>query len=246
MTHDHLSRRGALRALTCCAAAPAAAALLPAAARAQEEAASPGVEPATPGLTPDEALALLRQGNDEFIHDMPYHGTNDRARRLEIAAGQHPFVVLVGCSDSRVSPEILFGRSLGELFIIRVAGNTVDLAALGSIEYAIAELGVPLVVVLGHERCGAVGAAVAVVQENATFPGRIGDMVEPIIPAVLTVRDAEGDLFDNAVTANVRRVVASLTASSNLLQERVDAGTLRIVGARYDLDDGAVAFLEDA
>lgn len=241
MTTD-LSRRRALHTLTCCAALPAAAALAPATARAQE--APPTVEPARPGLTPDEALELLRSGNAAFITDAPYRAANDRARRLEIAAGQHPFVVLVGCSDSRVSPELLFGRGLGELFIVRVAGNTVDLAALGSIEYAVAELGVPLVVVLGHERCGAVAAAVEVVETNATFPGRIGNMIEPIIPAVLAAREQEGDLLANAVVANVRRVAGGLSAASTLLAERVEAGALRIVGANYDLEDGVVEFLD--
>ena len=108
-----------------------------------------------------------------------------RDRRLEIARGQTPFATLVSCSDSRVPPELLFGRGLGELFIVRNAGNTVDTAALGTIEYGVAALGVPLIVVMGHEKCGAVDAAVKVVTENATFPGSIGRMVEPIVPAVL-------------------------------------------------------------
>lgn len=193
-------------------------------------------------LTPDEALALLEAGNAEFLTDAPYRRADTRARRLEIAAAQAPFAVLVGCSDSRVSPELLFGRGLGELFIIRVAGNTVDLAALGSVEYAVSQLGVPLVVVLGHERCGAVAAALAVVETNATFPGRIGDMVEPIIPAVLSARGDEGILLHDAVVANVERVLLGLRQSSPLLQDAEEAGRLRIVGAVYDLDDGRVVF----
>lgn len=196
-----------------------------------------------PGLSPDEALETLKAGNAEFIMDAPYRSTNGRARRLKIAAGQHPFVVLVGCSDSRVSPELLFGRGLGELFIIRVAGNTVDLAAPGSIEFAVDEIGV-LVVVPGHERCGAVAAAVEVVESNATFPGRIGDMAEPIIPAVLSVREAEGDLLAIAVRANVRRLVAGLVQSSVLPEDLIEEGKLKIVGAHYDLDDGVREFME--
>lgn len=243
MTVD-LTRRLAMRALTCCAGLPVVVTLGAGAAHAQDAEGPAVLAPAPAGLTPDEALELLRAGNAEFITDAPFRGAENRARRLEIAAGQHPFVVLVGCSDSRVSPELLFGRGLGELFIVRVAGNTVGIEGLGSIEYAVAEFGVPLVVVLGHERCGAVVAAVEVVENNATFPGRIGDMVEPIIPAVLSVRDQPGDLVANAVRANVRRVAAGLSLASNLLAGLVEEGKLRIVGAHYDLEDGVVEFFD--
>jgi carbonic anhydrase len=151
----------------------------------------------------------------------------------------------LSCSDSRVPPELLFGRGLGELFIIRNAGNTVDTAALGSIEYAVAELGVPLVVVLGHERCGAVDAATKVVKDNATFPGAIGQMVEPIIPAVLKAQGQQGDLLDNAVRENVRRTVTRLRTAETLLTQPLKAKALRVVGARYDLDDGSVDFFDE-
>jgi carbonic anhydrase len=195
-------------------------------------------------LTADQALALLKEGNERFVNgSAPAPSAQSRERRLEIARGQTPFAVLVSCSDSRVPPELLFGRGLGELFIIRNAGNTVDTAALGSIQYAVAELGVPLIVVLGHQRCGAVDAAVAVVERNATFPGSIGQMIEPIVPAVLSARNQPGVLLDNAVRENVRRVVNRLrTFPDAVLQEPLRAGTLKIVGARYDLDDGRVDF----
>ena len=195
-------------------------------------------------LTPDEALALLKQGNDAFVTEAPYRRAEGRERRIDIAAAQHPFAVLVGCSDSRVPPELLFGRGLGELFIVRVAGNTVDQLALGSIEYAVAELGVPLVVVLGHERCGAVAAAVEMVEKGARFPGAIGAVVEPILPSVLSAREQPGDLLDNAVRENVRRVVARLSHAGPILGEPMSAGRLKIVGARYDLDDGDVEFFD--
>ena len=196
-------------------------------------------------ISPDEALKLLKEGNADFTKNTPYHGVQGRERRVEIARGQTPFAVLVGCSDSRVSPELLFGRGLGELFIYRVAGNTVDRAALGSIEYAVAELGVPLVLVLGHERCGAVSAAVSVVEKNTIFPGAIGEMVEPIVPAVLRARSQPGDLLDNAVRENVRGVVVRLRQEGPILANAIGAGKLRIVGARYDLDDGAVDFFDE-
>ena len=166
-------------------------------------------------------------------------------RRLDLASSQEPFAAYVTCSDSRVPPELLFGRGLGELFIIRNAGNTVDTVALGSIEYAVAVLSVPLVVVMGHERCGAVDAATKVVKSNATFPGSIGRMIEPIIPAVLQARDEEGDLLDNSVRANVRRVVQQLrTQTDPIMMEPQRSGKLWVVGAYYDLDDGKVDFFD--
>ena len=196
-------------------------------------------------MTPDQALAALKEGNDKFVTDAPYRQASARERRLEIARGQTPFAVLVSCSDSRVPPELLFGRGLGELFIVRNAGNTVDTAALGSIQYAVAELGVPLVLVLGHEKCGAVDAAVKVVKENATYPGSIGQMVEPIIPAVIKAQGQPGDLLDNAVRENVRRTANRLRTSEVMFTEALKSKKLRIVGARYDLDDGDVDFFDE-
>jgi carbonic anhydrase len=195
-------------------------------------------------MTAAEALALLQRGNADFVADRTRAIPIDRRRRLELARGQKPFAVLVGCSDSRVSPEILFGRGLGDLFIVRVAGNTVDRVALGSIEYALAELGVPLIIVLGHERCGAVQAAVQMVERNLTFPGAIGDMVTPILPAVVKARALPGDLLDNAVRENVKRVVRHLEASSPVVGDALAAGRLKIVGAYYDLDSGRVEFFD--
>lgn len=201
-------------------------------------------------LTPDEALAILKEGHARFLADKPTLSPQDHERRLEIARTQTPFAVVVSCSDSRVPPELLFNCGLGELFIVRNAGNTVDTVALGSIEYAVMVLGVPLVLVLGHERCGAVDAALAVVEKNATYPGSLGQMIEPIIPAVLKARSAGGlegeDLLDAAVRENVRRVVARLRNSEPVLLEPLHAGKLKIVGARYDLDDGTVDFFDTA
>ena len=194
-------------------------------------------------LSPKDALARLKQGNADFLAGKPIEVDTNGKRRLAIARGQHPFAVLVSCSDSRVPPEVLFGRGLGELFIIRNAGNTVDTVAMGSIEYAIAQLGVPLIVVMGHERCGAVAAATEVVLNNAVFPGSIGRMVEAIVPAVLQARAAGGDLLDASVRANVARTVNRLkTASEPMILQPYQAGKLMIVGARYDLDDGRVEF----
>lgn len=196
-------------------------------------------------LTPDQALRLLKEGNDQFRMEAPYRAAQGRERRIELARGQAPFCVLVGCSDSRVPPELLFGRGLGELFIIRNAGNTIDTAALGSIEYGVGVLGCPLIVVLGHEACGAVAAAVDVVDSNAIFPGVIGEMIQPIIPAVLAARNQSGDLLDNAVRMNTRRVAGRLKTQSTVLQEALRQDRLKIIAARYDIDDGDVDWFED-
>ncbi len=196
-------------------------------------------------MTADQALAALKEGNAKFLADSPVRAVQGRERRLEIARGQTPFAVLVSCSDSRVPPELLFGRGLGELFIVRNAGNTVDTVALGSIEYAIAVLGVPLIVVLGHERCGAVDAALSVVEKNTVFPGSLNQMIEPILPAALMARSKglTGEaLLDGAVRENVRRVVGRLRNSEPVLMDPIRAGKVKVVGARYDLDDGQVEF----
>lgn len=243
MGGNTVSRRAAL-GCACCGVLGAGAAGLGLLSGARGARAADGHARAS--LSPDEALARLKEGNARYITDAPFRGVEGRERRVEIARGQQPFAVLVGCSDSRVPPELLFGRGLGELFIYRVAGNTVDRAALGSIEYAVAELGVPLVLVLGHERCGAVAAAVSVVEKNTVFPGAIGEMVEPIVPAVLRARSKGGDLLDEAVRENVRGVAGRLRQEGPILADAIRAGKLRIVGARYDLDDGAVDFFDEA
>ena len=196
-------------------------------------------------LTADQALVLLKEGNAKSLTDSPIRAVQGRERRLEIARGQTPFAVLVSCSDSRVPPEVLFGRGLGELFIVRNAGNTVDTVALGSIEYAIAVLGVPLIVVLGHERCGAVDAALSVVEKNTVFPGSLNQMIEPILPAALMARStgAKGEaLLDAAVRENIRRVVNRIKNSEPVLMNPIKTGKVKVVGARYDLDDGEVDF----
>lgn len=199
-----------------------------------------------PLMSPDQALELLREGNQRFRSGETMRQAQSLPEHLsQLAQAQRPFCVLVGCSDSRVSPELLFGRSLGDLFIVRNAGNVVDLAAMGSIEYGVAVLGAPLVLVLGHERCGAVKAAADVVEHDATFPGSIGQMIEPIIPAVLQARRlGTDDLIDRAVRINVQRVVERLRSTEQMLMEPLREGTLRIVGAHYDLDDGSVEFFD--
>lgn len=198
------------------------------------------------GLTPDEALQKLKEGNAAYRAELPACTVQVQARRIEIAAGQAPFCVLVSCSDSRVAPEIVFGQGLGDVFIVRNAGNTVDTTALGSIEYAVEHLGVPLIVIMGHSRCGAVEAAASIVDTNARFPEAVEHMLGPIVPAVLSVRDRPGDRIEHAVRANVDRAVARLRLGAEpVISEPLRAGRLRVVGAAYNLDTGLVDFFNE-
>lgn len=203
---------------------------------------------AKPAMTPDQALAKLIDGNRRFVADERPVADISTKRRLEIAKSQAPFAVLVGCADSRVGPEHLFGGGLGELFIVRTAGNYVDDAGYGSIAYAVAALGTPLIVVLGHERCGAVDAATKLVTSNSQLPPSLTRMVKPILPAVIDARANLGtktDLVDHAVHMNVRHVVRGLRETSDpILAEPVKAGKVKVVGAYYDLDTGAVDFFD--
>jgi carbonic anhydrase len=200
-------------------------------------------------MSPDQALERLREGNSRFVADQPAQPDISTRRRLELAKGQKPFAALIGCADSRVGPEHLFGAGLGELFIVRTAGNYLDDAGFGSIAFAVAQLGVPLVVVLGHEQCGAVAAASAVVSDNAQLPPALTRMVQPILPAAIDAharhRDGE-DLLDLAIHLNVRRVVQGLReASDPIIGEPVREGRVRVVGAHYDLATGAVDFFDE-
>jgi len=245
------NRRRALSAMCGCASSAALAPMLGSTGlRAMLAAGGVAASAALPAMaaevatkvTPAEALQMLIDGNRQFLKGKLPPQMSNAKRRLEIAKSQSPFAVLVSCSDSRVPPEVLFGRGLGDLFIIRVAGNTISQEGLGSIEYAVAELKVPLVLVMGHQRCGAVAAAVSVVKDNTFFPGAIGDMVQPILPAAIQARGDDGDWLDNAVRRNVVNVVEKLKISGKLIEDPIAAGTLRVVGARYDLDDGSVDF----
>lgn len=193
--------------------------------------------------TPDQALAALKDGNKRYVSNPQACVVNMTQRRHELVKGQAPWAVVLGCSDSRVPPELVFGGlSLGELFVIRNAGNTVDTAAMGTIEYGIAVLGAPLLVVLGHENCGAVVAACEVVNKSATYPGAIGPMIEPIIPAAIAAKTKQGDFVDNAVRENVSRTVGKLTNAGPIVADFIKSGKIKVVGGRYDLDSGEVNF----
>ncbi len=190
------------------------------------------------GVAPAEAIAKLKAGNARYVAGNPQRPSQSIERRTEVAKGQHPYAIILSCSDSRVPPELVFDAGLGDLFIVRVAGNTADDAAIGSIEYAVEHLGANLIVVLGHERCGAVKAAVESAGSTAPAPGHLGAVLSPIAPAVAATKGQAGDPVDLTVRENVSRVVAQLKACKPLLAERVAAGKLQVIGGRYDLDTG--------
>jgi carbonic anhydrase len=191
------------------------------------------------GMAPDLALAKLKRGNLRAVKNEAIHPHQSRARRLEVADGQQPFAIVVACSDSRVAPELVFDQGLGDLFVIRVAGNVIDDAALGSIEYAVEHLGAKLIVVLGHERCGAVKAAL----DGGEAPAHIGALIRAIAPVVEETKDVKGDRLDAAVRANVTRIVKQLRASEPMLHDAVAAKAISVVGMEYDLDSGRVESL---
>jgi carbonic anhydrase len=191
------------------------------------------------GVGPDKALEMLKAGNKRCVADRLDHSHQSVARLQEIAKGQKPFAVILGCSDSRVPPEIIFDAGFGDLFVVRVAGNIADSVVIGSIEYAVEHLGSTLIVVLGHERCGAVQAT----YEGGEAPGHLGSLVEHIKSAVEKAQKGTGDGLDNAVRINATQVAEELRNSKPILSNAVAAGKIKIVAARYDLDDGKVEFL---
>jgi carbonic anhydrase len=190
-------------------------------------------DPTTPSVTPDEALSCLKAGNERFANSKVSAGKPVAARRAETAQGQHPFAIIVGCSDSRTAPEIVFDQNIGDLFVVRTAGNLVDDYALGTIEYGVEHLGARLIVVLGHERCGAVTAALA----GGTAPGHINALVRDIQPAVAASKGKQGDALVNAIHENDAQVAAKIQKQAQLGEL---TSQVRIVNGYYDLDTGKV------
>ena len=190
-------------------------------------------------VSPDAALKKLLDGNKRFVQHKPEYPDQSQARLQEVATAQHPFATILSCADSRVPAEIIFDQGIGDLFDIRIAGNIVTPETLGSIEYSAVLLETPLIMVLGHERCGAVTAAV----KGDLLPGKIGTFVKAIEPAMAKVKDKAGDPVENAVVANVQFQVEELKQASALLAQRMQEGKLKIVGSRYDLDTGEVTIV---
>jgi len=220
-------------------------------------------------VPPAEAMSRLKEGNGRYTsgnRQHPHESSEERAyvatnsnenagmlflgmtaaeaakRRADLTKSQHPFAIIVSCSDSRVPPEIVFDQGLGDLFVLRVAGNVIDDHSLGSIEYAVDHLAVRLIVVLGHQSCGAVKAAKETIAAKSEAPAHIQSLVTAIRPAVEATVD--GDL-DTTVKANVKDVVQALRSSTPILKPKVDSGEVRVLGAYYSLDTGAVSFLDE-
>ena len=192
---------------------------------------------------PNAVLGRLIEGNKRFASGQSTRLGRTPEDFAADAEGQAPLAVIVGCADSRVSPELVFDLGIGELFVVRVAGNIADgagPAVKGSVEYAVAELGVRLIVVLGHSKCGAVKAAIAHIDADDALPGSINDLVNLIKPAVAAVKGHPGDKLTNVIKANVERSVSRLKSLDPILKKLVDTGELKVVGGAYDLRTGVV------
>ena len=204
-------------------------------------------------ITADQALERLQAGNRNYVSDRSgVSAQTTAAARGELVGGQAPFAVIFGCSDSRVPAELIFDQGLGDLFVIRVAGNIVTPAQTGTVEFAVEAFGTPLVLVMGHSFCGAVTATLAQrEQPDESMSPNLKCIVDHISPAVDSLLAAHGDglsgdaLLNAAVQANVRATVDQLQRDSDLLRQAVADGKLKIVGAQYSLETGAVELLDD-
>jgi carbonic anhydrase len=194
-----------------------------------------------PTMSAEQALKLLLEGNQRFVAGKLEHPNQTPARRAEVAKGQHPFASVLACSDSRTPPEMIFDRGLGDIFTVRVAGNVADQVVIESLDYSVKHLGVRVVMVLGHRRCGAVIAAVEGHEEDNED---VGPMLKELKPAVHATHGMPGDPVENAVRENVKLVMKNLAASGEL-SAMVKSGELKIVGGIYDLDTGTIEMLKD-
>jgi carbonic anhydrase len=212
-----------------------------------QEAKKEGASKSRAPISADQALKELLDGNGRFVKGQPASPRRGPEDFRGLADAQYPEAVIVSCADSRVAPEILFDVGVGDIFVVRIAGNVVNGAGVtvkGSIEYAIAELNVPLIVVLGHSNCGAVKAAKQHIDAKDSLPGAINGLVELIKPAVTQSKGQPGDPLENAIRKNVEIGVARLKELEPILAPRVKDGKLKVVGAVYDLRNGSVTLLE--
>ena len=194
--------------------------------------------------TPAEAWAKLARGNERFVAGEHWHPNQDAARRDSLTEGQTPIAVFFGCADSRVAAEIIFDRGLGDLFVVRTAGHVIDQGVLGSIEFGVGILDIPLVVILGHDSCGAVSATVEAVQNGVMPGGYIRDIVERITPSVLAAHQAGMTTPDEIEAEHVRHTLRLLTERSSLIADRIATGRLAVVGATYALGDGRARIVD--
>ena len=188
----------------------------------------------------DEVLEQLMKGNDKFVNEQMTHGNLDKERRIELLAGQSPQAAILTCSDSRVVPEHIFDQGLGDIFIIRNAGNVVAPVTLGSLEYAAAHLKTPLMMVLGHSQCGAVGAAMA----GGEPEGSLGSIMTEIGPAVSAISEDIENRYDEVIIENTKNSIKNILTRSSMIKDRVDSGDMLIIGAIYNLDSGKVNIIK--
>ncbi|HET6268773.1 MAG TPA: carbonic anhydrase [Arthrobacter sp.] len=189
-------------------------------------------------LTPTLAWRRLREGNDRFVSGESLHPNQDASRRSSLVEHQHPFAVIFGCADSRLAAEIIFDLGLGDAFVVRTAGQVIDDAVLGSLEYSISVLGVPLIVVLGHDSCGAVIATKSAVDTGQMPVGFIRDLVERITPSVLTARRNGQEDVNDMVVEHVKQTSQRLVDSSRVISAAIDSGRAAVIGLSYRLAEG--------
>jgi carbonic anhydrase len=192
----------------------------------------------TTDLTPALAWQKLREGNERFVAGSSNHPNQDASRRSSLVNQQHPFAVIFGCSDSRLAAEIIFDLGLGDAFVVRTAGQVIDDAVLGSLEYSVSLLDVPLIVVLGHDSCGAVTAAKQTVDTGEMPKGFLRDLVERITPSVLAARRNGFEEVNDIVVEHVQQVAERLVDSSRVISESVDKGEVAVIGVTYRLAEG--------
>lgn len=189
-------------------------------------------------LTPALAWRRLREGNERFVNGESSHPNQDASRRSSLVENQHPFAVIFGCSDSRLAAEIIFDVGLGDVFVVRTAGQVIDDAVLGSLEYSIGVLGVPLIVVLGHDSCGAVSATKSAVETGQMPVGFIRDLVERITPSVLTSLRNNKPEVNDMVVEHVKQTSHRLVDSSRVISDAIESGRAAVIGLSYSLADG--------
>jgi len=194
-------------------------------------------------LTPALAWQRLREGNERFVSGESRHPNQDASRRSSLLEGQNPFAVIFGCADSRLAAEIIFDLGLGDAFVVRTAGQVIDDAVLGSLEYSISELKVPLIAILGHDSCGAVTATKAAVETGEMPPGFIRDLVERITPSVLTAKRNGQEDVNDMVVEHVKQTADRLADSSRVISDAIEEGRVAVIGLSYKLGDGQAALV---
>jgi carbonic anhydrase len=197
-----------------------------------------------PNTTQVTAWKALKEGNERFVAGEPAHPSQSVEHRASLAAGQQPKAVIFGCADSRVAAELIFDQGLGDVFVVRTAGQAIDSAVLGSIEYAVTALNVPLIVVLGHNGCGAVKATIGAIDDGAIPGGFVRDVVERVVPSILAGRRDGLTRVDEFEERHVSETLKQLVARSSAIAERVDAGTLALAGVTYQLAEGRAALVD--